>query len=580
MIVTEEKSTTKTAPLAKCVGCGCMTRLGDKNGNPFCRTCSLKDRKCMRCNKALPQAAKTFAEGAVCSTCYIHYKQPKPCPDCGFLSLRLSRNATKGFTQYPVCEYCQRKGNITCAECGKNRSPAGVRVDGKPICKSCKLRGDNPFICKTCGKNGKPHSKDTCQACYWIKYAEKRFKDSVALLTHEWSRDAFQKFYVELMTRQNPKVIATTKLERYFLFFAKLDSAFDDPKIITANHLIKSLGADGLRRYSVPYSFLAKEKIIPNITHETLEESSEIRRQKLIIEHAKGTWYLPLLERFYQNLFKINERYASRGWKGENRRYVQRTITAGLRAASKFLMVVTKKHRVTSLQQIQQTDYDRFLSEHNGYRVSIRAFMRYLNRKEKLFNPLSQPTVITGLPEGIFLPRSKYEELLIAWLNPNNESLKESLICSLMLLYAQPAVRVVRLSLYDLAKRRDGSFKLAMGRTEITLDNRVGEILERYLEQRRALATMEDTENNNYLFPGRNYGGHLHEASVSYYLKKHGVSSSQLFSTAIYNAYIGGLRHPKVLVKAFGITDATAIKYLNLIDPQLVSEVNQKVAHA
>jgi hypothetical protein len=119
-----------------------------------------------------------------------------------------------------------------------------------------------------------------------------------------------------------------------------------------------------------------------------------------------------------------------------------------------------------------------------------------------------------------------------------------------------------------------------MGRTEITLDNRVGEILERYLEQRRALATMEDTENNNYLFPGRNYGGHLHEASVSYYLKKHGVSSSQLFSTAIYNAYIGGLRHPKVLVKAFGITDATAIKYLNLIDPQLVSEVNQKVAHA
>jgi len=534
----------------------------------------------MRCGKGLPRATKILEGGAVCGTCITYYKKVKPCPACGQMSLRLSRNATKGFTEQPVCERCQRKGNITCAGCGKNRHPAGTRTDGKLICKSCMERGEKPFVCQTCGKEGKPHSKVMCHACYWRKRADKRFKDSVALLSHEWSRDSFRKFYADLIVRQDPHAVATTKLERYFLFFAKMDAAFDDPKSIVAEKLIASLGADGLRRHAVPYSFLAKEKIIPEITHESLEESSEHRRQLLILDQAKEEWHGPLLERFHRHLEKINERYAARGWRGKRRRFVPRTVTADLRAAAVFLNFLTKEQKTSSLQQIQQPDLDRFLAEQNGYRTGIRAFLRYLNREEKLFRKLSQPTVARGLPEGIFLSRAKYGALLRAWLSPSEETLKESLVCALMLLYAQPANRVVRIKLSDLAHGRDGLFRLAMGQTEITLDRRLGEMLGQYLEGRRALATMEDAENNEYLFPGRTYGGHLTEAAVTYYIKKQGVSSAQLFSTAIYNAYMGGLRHPKVLVKAFGITDETAIKYLNIIDPQLVNEINAKVAHA
>ena len=435
-------------------------------------------------------------------------------------------------------------------------------------------------MCQTCGKDGKPHSKTMCQACYWRKHADKRFKDSVSLLTNEWSRNAFRKFYADLIMRQDPHAVATTKLERYFLFFAKLDSAFDNPKAISADHLIAALGADGLRRHSVPYSFLAKENIIPVIEHESIEESTEYRRQKLILDQAKDAWYGLLLERFHRHLEKINERYASRGWKGKRRRFVPRTVTADLRAAAVFLEFVDKEQHAASLQQVQQTDLDRFLAEQSGYRTGIRAFLRYLNREEKLFRKLSQPSVTNGLPEGVFLSRGKYEELLRAWLNPSEEALKESLVCAMMLLYAQQANRVVRIKLSDLAHGRDGHYRIAMGRTEITLDRRLGEMLGRYLEHRRALATMEDASNNEYLFTGRTYGGHLTEAAVSYYLKKQGVSSRQLFSTAIYNAYMGGLRHPKVLVRAFGVTDETAIKYLNIIDPQLVQEINEKVSHA
>lgn len=533
----------------------------------------------MRCGKALPRASKTLADGAVCGPCATYFKEPKPCPVCGQMSLRLSRNVTKGFPEQQVCERCQRKGNITCAECGKNRHPAGTRADGKLVCKSCMERGNNPFICKTCGKEGKPHSKEMCHACYWRKRADVRFKDSAALLSHAWTRNAFCKFYAELILRQNPHAVATTKLERYFLFFAKLDSTFGDPKAITAEHLIVALGAEGLRRHSVPYSFLAKEKIIPEIAHESLEASSERRRQKLILEQAKDAWYRMLLERFHGHLEKINERYAARGWRGKSRRFVPRTVTSDLRAAAVFLEFVAKEQHAGSLQEVQQPDLDRFLDEQNGYRSGIRAFVRYLNREEKLFRKLSQPSVTRGVTEGVFLSRAKYEGLLKGWLNPSEQTLKESFICALMLLYAQQANRVVRIKLSDLAHGHDGLYRIAMGKTEISLDKRLCEILGRYLEKRSSLATMEDAENNEYLFTGRTYGGHLTEAAVTYYLKKHSVSSEQLFSTAIYNAYMGGLRLPKVLVNAFGISAKTAVKYLNIIDPQLIQEVNAKTTH-
>ena len=521
----------------------------------------------------------TLKEGALCFPCSIHYKEPKACPVCGQLSLRLSRCTHRGFGDQQVCERCQRKGNITCAGCGKHRYPAGVRQDGKVVCKSCLARGEKPFVCKTCGKEGKPHSKTMCHACYWRKRADARFKDSMALLMHEWSRDAFRRFYTDLINRQNPHAVATIKLERYFLFFAKMDASFADPKAMQADQLLQSFGADGLRRHAVPFGFLVKEQIIPGIEHDSLEESSERRRQKLILDQAKNEWYGALLERFHQHLEKINERYTARGWRGKRRRFIPRTITSDLRAAAVFLAYLSSGG-VSSLQQIQQPDLDRFLEKHNGYRTSIRAFLRYLNRGETLFRKLQLPSVARGLPENSFLPRVKCQALLKSWLNPSDKSLKEGLICSLMLLYAQQANKVVRIKLSDLAQGRDGLYRLAMGPTEIALDTRLCQMLGRYLEQRSALATMEDTENNDYLFPGRTYGGHLTEAAVTHYLKKSHVSAAQMFSTAIYNAYMGGLRHPKVLVKAFGITDETAIKYLNIIDPQLIHEVNAKVAHA
>ena len=82
---------------------------------------------------------------------------------------------------------------------------------------------------------------------------------------------------------------------------------------------------------------------------------------------------------------------------------------------------------------------------------------------------------------------------------------------------------------------------------------------------------------NEYLFPGKVIGTHLSSAAVTYYLKKNKVTAKALFATAVSNAYLHGVRHPKILVRALGICTVTAVKYMNEFDPRLVDEVTQKL---
>ena len=256
-----------------------------------------------------------------------------------------------------------------------------------------------------------------------------------------------------------------------------------------------------------------------------------------------------------------------------------RTVTQGLRSASKFCLSL-EKEQVVAASQITIDHVERFVAENKGQANSIRSFLRFLNNKGKLFRKIKLPSVKKDLPEGVFLPREKYLSLLRAWLNPSDEALRESLIGLFQLLYAQTVAKTVRIRLSDMLRDRNGYYRLVLGSAEIAVDPRVSALVDRYLEQRAALSAMDNPEGNPFLFTGRGFGSHLTPAAVTYMLGKHGVTAEQLFATAIYNAYRSGLKHPKVLVKAFGITTETAVKYMQKIDPQLILEVEKKAYHA
>ena len=569
-----------TNPLITC-GCGIKTRLLDNNGTPFCRACSLKGRTCIRCNVPTPSAAKIVEGGVACRKCYQQfYKKLNKCGLCGEMSTRVHLSPSKGFPDIAACIKCRRKKYVHCASCQQFLYPAGKRSDGRDVCKPCLERGDKPFVCLTCGKEGLCHSKVKCQDCYWKIVSKKRFEEMVVKLNHEWSRDAFSNFYAELIARQNSKKIACVTLKQYFKLFAMLDSVFDNPNKITVDYLYDTFGSEGLRRHSISYGFLVKQNIIPSVPEKTRADYPGLRHQKNLLERAKGTWYETLMERFYLHRIKIHKRYLARGWGEKRERMLQVTITTQLRTAYKFLKLVTEKEGVSSIQELRQSGYDLFTKVHSNSQNMLGAFIFYMNRKEPLFEQLAHTSVAASLSEDAFLQNSKYEELVKLWINPSETTLKESLICLLILFYAQMPNRIVKLKFKDITQDTDGLFRVSFGQTEINLDRRIGNLLGRYLETRQALSMMEDTKDNVYLFPGRRYGHHMVSPTITYYLKKHGVQAPQLYATCIYKAFINGLRQPQVLVNALGISLQTAQHYLRIINPRLVSEINHKMAHA
>lgn len=56
------------------------------------------------------------------------------------------------------------------------------------------------------------------------------------------------------------------------------------------------------------------------------------------------------------------------------------------------------------------------------------------------------------------------------------------------------------------------------------------------------------------------------------YARKRGFKAQQAFSTALFNACESGIRHPQVLMRAFGVSTVCAMKYLSIIDPRLRDE--------
>jgi site-specific recombinase XerD len=557
-----------------CQKCGKTVRTPNGTAPALCRKCKTVGRHCVRCGKDVPQAALIVENGVACPSCARFFKELQPCPACGRMTVYLSRDVKNGFSE-PVCEQCRRKDHRTCPSCGKYRSLVGLTSDGRLVCRTCLATDGKPFLCPKCGKEGKRHSSTRCETCYWRERTEKKLKNALFLLEHEWVRKAFFDFIAVLSEKSDPKDIGF-RLERYFLFFSRLDVLFRTPEEATCRGMVAAFGREGLRRYAAAFGFLVKSGRIPRQSASEIEKESLIADQKRMLRACEDRWYHGLFGSFLENQNKVGQMYADRGWTGKRQRYGSRTILVTQRAAAKFLQSLDPG-MVKSVQQIEQVHIDRFLLQRPGYRSSMRPFVRYLNRTQKLFKKLKIEHVRQNLPPDIFIDRANYVKMLREWLTPPDDSVKEALIGLLMLLYAQRAKHLVRLRLSDISHGRDGVYRVVFGRTQIALDRRVGSLLDRYLPARKALAAVEEPWENDYLFPGKMAEGHLTEAAVSYYLKKRGVTADQVFATSILYAYLSGLKHPKVLVKAFGINDCTAIKYLNLINPRLRDEVEMRL---
>ncbi|MBL8508852.1 MAG: hypothetical protein JNM11_10295 [Chitinimonas sp.] len=559
---------------AQCADCGHRYRYLRSEPCPPCPQCERHVRTCIRCGKPVPRASLIVDGGVACASCARYFKEPSECPLCHQPSFHLARDFKNGF-DVPVCEKCRRQDHITCRVCGKHRRPAGLNQAGLLVCKHCLEHDGETFICPTCGQPGQPYSSTRCTNCYWLDMLQRRCREHRPLIRQDWARELFDDFVQGLSTRIGPNR-AALRIPKYASFFVRLDAGCSDPATLSGAQLCELFSMDGLRRFATPFAYLVQAQAIPAVTREELEDANARQGWQKTVQGAEGKWYGGLLQRYLAYLEQLRKRYRDRGWTGSQTRYTAATITSALAAANVFLSSLEWVGAPTT-QRLDQADVDAFLTERPGYRNPLRRFLFFLSRKERLFRPITIMTPPAAIPIDQILPDQQYLTLLSRWLHAQGRDTKVALLGALMLLYAQMPKRLVTIKLSDVEETGSGGMALRIGQTRINLEERAAALLKRYLVYREQELFDQQALSNDYLFPGRSGWSHFTSAGVTYQLNKHGVSAGQLFATAIYKAYQAGLRHPKVLVKAFGITVTTAVKYLNLLDPRLVAEVEAKL---
>ena len=394
------------------------------------------------------------------------------------------------------------------------------------------------------------------------------------LLSRVFVREIYSGF-IETLCRDKKYSVARTKFRRYFQFFLDLDRAFGVPEEINLASLSERFDTRWLNRWIHPVNYLQNIQVLEPVQDEEIRMLMVDEQVAQLIERQWTFWTAKLLTEFGEYIREIRRRYRNRGWKGTLQRFRPRTILAAFRAAVAFLESLGPEMKETT--QIEQVHLDSFLMEKPGYRSPVSFFLHYLTRKRKLFRPLKLERPGSEFSEDAFLKKKRYEELADGWLDPLHPSPKEALVCILLAAFAQSPLRATSLKMTSIREREDGGYRLRLAKVWLDLTPEISGLVRRYLAGRKALALGEDIADNPYLFPRRKYGQPLNHLIVQEYLEKHQLKASQLFTASLCAAYARGVRHPKVLVLGFGISDHTAVKYFNLFQERIVTETGWRL---
>ncbi|MCG7882589.1 MAG: hypothetical protein JAY96_13485 [Candidatus Thiodiazotropha endolucinida] len=541
----------------ECAECGKGTYAYHGKEPAYCKTCRNKGRTCAGCDKPLPRASKIIDGEAFCWPCAAKRQEPEPCALCGQLSLRLSRAPEIGIDER-ICWKCRtKKTHFTCTSCGKYRKPAGIDSQGRVVCKSCLT--EEEYRCPRCGEPGKPHSKTRCQACYWSDHAQEAIAQGVAALSRPWTRHAYRAFGESLITAYGSQKASHT-IPKYLPFFISLDMRYQKSQAITPRGLIKTFGAEGLRRNNRATTFLAREGIIPAFCDIELQHYNEIAKQERLVEEATDTWYGSFLARFHDHCLRLQQTSLDRG----NKSPKSKTVYSWISAARAFLAYVDQKG-IKALSQIETHHYDQFLIDFGGYEASVRRFIKYLNKEGKLFKKVKMESIIIKNIAHLLLPQKRFDELTDKCFDPGTPA-KEALIGVLMLYYAQTASNIARLRLDQLGRNEKGLRTIRFYRVDVEIIPEFEPIFDRWLKERKSLSALTSKHDNKFLFPGRRFGCHTSPASIKYYYDQWKVTADQLLASSLFQMYCNGVRHPNAPHNAFGLSKAMTGKYMDIFD--------------
>jgi integrase len=390
----------------------------------------------------------------------------------------------------PVCRTCECRAlriRGRCPGCGEQRILPGLRpVDGAAICTQC--AGFRPsYACSRCGREGQLHAGRLCTRC--------TLSDRLAGLLDDGTgriRPELVPLHDMLIAMDNPR----TGLNW-------LDGRSTNPG--AAANLLQGLGSGQIA-----------------LTHEAFHQLQPWRAAAHLRELLMSGGLLPVVDKqiclferwLAQHLADITDadhaqivrRFAT--WHVLPRlrsRAERKPITPSGRGfagdqvkhATAFLGWLAD--RGLGLADCRPTEIDAWHAEHRKHdRITVRAFLLWC-AENKLTRRFTLPSAQTG--QAAPLTHARRIELLGQILTNGDAPTRSRTAAGLLLLYAQPVSRIVRLTLDDLIQDDDQVF-IRLGDPPSPVPQPFAALLLDYAAHRSNMRTATNPRSR-WLFPGR-----------------------------------------------------------------------------
>ncbi len=172
-----------------------------------------------------------------------------------------------------------------------------------------------------------------------------------------------------------------------------------------------------------------------------------------------------------------------------------------------------------ALPTCRQTDIDAWHVEHNQHgRSTLRAFLLWC-MANKLTTRFRLPTAV--IRQATPLPQHKRDDLLGRLLTEHDLSLRTRVAATIVLLYAQPLSRIVRLTIDDVVHDGD-QVLLRLGEPPSPVPRPIADLLLDWIENRDNMNTATNRDSG-WLFPGRRAGQPMHPETLAAHINGIGI---------------------------------------------------------
>ena len=590
----------------RCAGCDRAVELPQTRG-PDERVCGRCWRRghtaeCGDCGRTLPVYGRTADGRARCARC-DRRSRAQPCATCG-RHKQVSRRRSDGGAQ---CSGCARRDTTTwedCAGCGRRRPVNSRADDGTALCVSCyqppaatcagcgesraiASRSEGHPLCVGCyqqperrcggcgrirriavrGRDGQPDLCPTCHQAPVLVCGVCGVEDRCRTTTVDRSPICFR---CQLVRRLNELLTeASGRVPESLVPLREAILAVDDPRT----------GLTWLRRSPAIEVLTAMAKGEQPLTHATLDAVAGNRRGRAFaVEHLRQLLvtsgalperdrHLARLEVALQELVEaahpedqqplrtyatwwLLHRLRRRAEQGRPTQFAAHRVREQTAEAARFLAWLREQHR--PLAQATQGDLDTWLIIRPQARRRLPGFLRWaqprgLTRLDASYPPAGDPISFVGDDQRWGVARRLLAD--------DTVETRDRVAALLLLLYAQPAARITRLTRANV-QVDDHDVRLRLGEDHVVLPSPLSELIQRLPEQMPAGMARNLVDGDLWLFPGRRPGHPMSPTTMSTRLRKLGIEPRAARNSALLQ--LGAELPSLVLADLLGIHINTA----------------------